>query len=861
MRPVTCCDVSIDQPRVAIIRSGGTSSDRRGGSGNHASSSGSSHRNGSISGSLQPLRHPQTERGLPRSSGRIRRAGRGGCVGGSPCNGDDSRLRKMSSSTLSLHSAIKGSSPVAATATEEATHEEEAERKSGTASRIGCCKETRQRGAQPEQSRGRQKREGGRAAAAVVTMPKTVEAEAVAGEAAPRSFFIRLRSSNTSSATAGSSGDVRNSSSAINCNKPAEEQRLLAAGIAAEATRAPPRDLVARRIPHDNHKAWDISLSYTDKIRQLIDGGFVRRSLLQKAPPSTASICGQFGIPNHLAMLEDRDRVMFYKEAIRWQGPAPRQQQLLLPLRQAESSGEQEGPLPQLTVARELQQRPNQPLGRSQVYGLRVLEIGCGPLALLSLLAVQQGAARVDALELNPGVYQFASTFVQQIGVNALRPQQYGLEEPQKPRLRVFRCYSKLFPLASWRAAATSLIKTPFATTPPPLPADTTAATPVAAASDSSVVLLSGFKGEEATAATTTTVDSGSGVAVMGGCAVPRKRSYHRGDRGTAVCAACSSTASLSPAAASALSPPTAVPDTECRFDGAPLVASAATTAANAEAAEFQSSAPSWIVRPLPCPKRRRSQRIAKGLRASPRSSKNRCRTKRNSCCRNKDMATSSSAREPSRVYQEQHEGELYDMVLHEILGDFASQEGAADVIRDIQERTGAIPQSIPFAARTFVGVSELPSPCCIKCPASEHPERTVLSPRERLLQSRRTLLFEVEKGGLFAGLLVAIEVEIRPVCSHSVEPLVPVSANSFAVLLLSIFVGASENGQCDSWYTNVVLLGKEISVSKGDRILVKTEANLTNFQREQHMAGSAEAFGPIVIDFDEQACCVQARD
>ena len=55
--------------------------------------------------------------------------------------------------------------------------------------------------------------------------------------------------------------------------------------------------------------------------------------------------------------------------------------------------------------------------------------------------------------------------------------------------------------------------------------------------------------------------------------------------------------------------------------------------------------------------------------------------------------------------------------MLHEILGDFASQEGAADIVRDIQMRTASIPRSIPFAARTFIGVAEMPSPCCIKYP------------------------------------------------------------------------------------------------------------------------------------------------
>ncbi|OEH77944.1 hypothetical protein cyc_05532 [Cyclospora cayetanensis] len=241
----------------------------------------------------------------------------------------------------------------------------------------------------------------------------------------------------------------------------AEEQKLLAASAAADATRGSPRQLIAAEVPHAHHKAWCSSLSYAEKLKHLLDGRSVRRSLLQKEPPSTASICGQFAIPNHFAMLEDADRVSFYKEAILREGFSPEQ---------SESQSEKKQQSDSLS-------------------GLHVLEVGCGPLALLSLLAVQQGAARVDALELNPGVYQFASTFVQQIG-------------SEKP----------------------------------------------------------------------------TGSAQL--------------------------------------------PEEQC-----------------------------------------------------------------------------------------------YDLVLHEILGDFASQEGVADVIRDIQERSASIPRSIPFAARTFIGISELPSPCCIKYP------------------------------------------------------------------------------------------------------------------------------------------------
>ena len=146
------------------------------------------------------------------------------------------------------------------------------------------------------------------AAAAVGATPSPANAEA-SDAAAPKRFFIRLRSSsnNNYNAAAGSSGDTRNTSSTGDCKKfaggaepaslqhaakglrtrrgcasaaaeqpqadqlgdpviaaaaIAEEQRLLAAGIAAEATRGPPRKLVSRRVPHGNHKGWDPSLSY-----------------------------------------------------------------------------------------------------------------------------------------------------------------------------------------------------------------------------------------------------------------------------------------------------------------------------------------------------------------------------------------------------------------------------------------------------------------------------------------------------------------------------------------------------------------------------------------------------------------------
>lgn len=77
------------------------------------------------------------------------------------------------------------------------------------------------------------------------------------------------------------------------------------------------------------------------------------------------------------------------------------------------------------------------------------------------------------------------------------------------------------------------------------------------------------------------------------------------------------------------------------------------------------------------------------------------------------------------------------------------------------------------------------------------------------------------------------------------------------------LFFGPVYEGQCDSWYTNMVLLGKEISVVKGDRIVLKTEANLTNFQMEQHMVSlvhgcwlSCSSY-TIVVAAGSNVCCI----
>ncbi|XP_026189738.1 uncharacterized protein LOC34618912 [Cyclospora cayetanensis] len=256
------------------------------------------------------------------------------------------------------------------------------------------------------------------------------------------------------------------------------------------------------------------------------------------------------------------------------------------------------------------------------------------------------------------------------------------------------------------------------------------------------------------------------------------------------------------------------------------------------------------------------------------------------------DVIHGYSKRIPTEVFKDPQ------IIIHEIIGDFASQEGVADAVSDIQERTGCLPLSIPFGAETLICPASLPEPEHFLYPAHSYEGRSILSPRRILLQSvrlntthlllsegfqpfetlkfqepmakqmeqRKTLSFVIHKPGHMAGLLVVIKIEIYP----------------------GQFFGTFRNGETDSWYTSLVLLPEEIEVETGDNITVETLANMRNYSRvsgskqSQKTAGKAEtsilvskptytftisvfrpsfscrkplkAFKPIVVSFEEQA-------
>ncbi|KAF8822009.1 hypothetical protein IE077_000120 [Cardiosporidium cionae] len=180
-----------------------------------------------------------------------------------------------------------------------------------------------------------------------------------------------------------------------------------------------------------------------------------------------------------------------------------------------------------------------------------------------------------------------------------------------------------------------------------------------------------------------------------------------------------------------------------------------------------------------------------------------------------------------------------YDLIIHEILGDFMSQEGVADVLCDIQKRLGYFPRSIPYAASSVICPAMFPEPDDIRCPSSTFPERTIISPKRILFQSvqlnfqqmqlsdfqafetlhfeedvssqlRQSVIleFSILRPGLMAGLLCGIDVEIHP----------------------NVFFGTRYVGQTNSWYTTLILLPEEIQVETRDIVYVKCMADLQNY-------------------------------
>ncbi|KYN96809.1 hypothetical protein PRSY57_1145600 [Plasmodium reichenowi] len=154
--------------------------------------------------------------------------------------------------------------------------------------------------------------------------------------------------------------------------------------------------------------------------------------------------------------------------------------------------------------------------------------------------------------------------------------------------------------------------------------------------------------------------------------------------------------------------------------------------------------------------------------------------------------------------------------------------------------------KSIPYSVTTFYCPVKFPYTDNIIYKSDQYPERTIISPKNKLLQSvtldwsnltlnsdgkedttdfgileylyleqniinqviqKRNHIFCVKKSGPFCGFLITIDVEIR-------------KGEHFG----------TKYGTCDSWYTNIVLLKNEIMLEENDLIINKTYTNLLNY-------------------------------
>lgn len=160
--------------------------------------------------------------------------------------------------------------------------------------------------------------------------------------------------------------------------------------------------------------------SLSQKLDLLLKMGVVATTEVNESEEvHTLSICGQFAEENHLAMLKDSDRVSYYRKVRGF----PARCGLCTP-----TAGDQAHilgctvydilhPRYRFVQAMQWTGEPSS-RGRKLVEGRRVLEIGTGPISLLSINAVNAGAEHVVALEASRPSHCRAKKFVEAIGMN-----------------------------------------------------------------------------------------------------------------------------------------------------------------------------------------------------------------------------------------------------------------------------------------------------------------------------------------------------------------------------------------------------------------------------------------------------------
>ncbi|GBE59190.1 tubulin-tyrosine ligase family protein [Babesia ovata] len=187
-----------------------------------------------------------------------------------------------------------------------------------------------------------------------------------------------------------------------------------------------------------------------------------------------------------------------------------------------------------------------------------------------------------------------------------------------------------------------------------------------------------------------------------------------------------------------------------------------------------------------------------------------------------------------------------YDMIISEILGDFCSQEGVADVFLDMQRRVFfnkpeylSKVKSIPTAAATMFVPCVFPDADNVVNKASLHDEMTIFSPTLKMLQS---VGLRIDNLPLCEPWQVLEELRFQEwmqpqMCQHFESAFAITSSGPMCGFLIGIDVEIRPHehfgtrfGHCESWYSNILLYEKEYMVYAGDVVLTRSIANLTNY-------------------------------
>ncbi|ANQ08231.1 Uncharacterized protein PCOAH_00028070 [Plasmodium coatneyi] len=197
-------------------------------------------------------------------------------------------------------------------------------------------------------------------------------------------------------------------------------------------------------------QTWGGKLTLQQKINQFIKNKIATRTEYKYGKkPNTLSICNQFNLYNHLTMLNDFNRLHYYRAAMRWTGHKDMCECEDNPLIALCGKGEKS----YLHVGRtgntinaydeevegmlEDQKGEKNPYiffennKECYVYNKKIIEIGTGPLSLLSINAILNGAKHVDALEVNKDASEMAKKLIEG----------YNLED----FIKIINCYSKMY--------------------------------------------------------------------------------------------------------------------------------------------------------------------------------------------------------------------------------------------------------------------------------------------------------------------------------------------------------------------------------------------------------------------------------